>query len=159
MSKCNKVFMGAVCAAVMLAATSALAADTQTMTVSAAVLGVCKFTSSAYTMTFTNIDPASVASATQTTTIGYKCTKNTGPAAITFAGGATGTIVSLPGVGTPANTLPVTLSWTNPVTLGSGFGVASTPISFAVTGTITAANFSNAPADTYTTGVLVAILP
>ncbi len=159
MKSFNSVFTGAVCAAAMLAAGSASAADSQTMAVSAKVLSVCKFTSSAYTMTFTDISPESTTDVTKPTVIGYKCTKNTAAAAITFDGGATGSSVLLAGTATPANTLPVSLAWTTPTAPASGFGSGSTALTFTVTGTITAANFSNMPADTYTKDVTVAITP
>ncbi len=154
MHRWNKLLMTAVCAAAMLAAGSASAGDSQTMTVSATVLSVCKFTSSAYTMPFANISPESAADVTRDTTISYKCTKGTTPLTFTFDGGSTGTSVNLIA---GSNTLPVSLTWPAP-TAGNGFGSAAA-VDVVVTGTITAANFNLVPAATYTKSVTVAITP
>lgn len=156
----KKSLVGVAVIGAMAISGSAAAADSQTMTVSAKVLAVCYFSSSAYTMTFADINPHGSSSATQTTAIGYKCTKGTPAASITFDTGATGNSVSLAGTATPSNTMPVTLAWTTPTsTNGTGFGTGATDISFNVTGTITAANYANMPADTYTKAVTVAITP
>lgn len=156
----SKGILGAVLVGSAALSGSAAASDSQTMTVSAKVLAVCYFSSSAYTMTFADINPHGSTNATQTTSIGYKCTKGTPAAAITFDTGATGSSVNLSGTGANASTtVPVALAWTTPSTSGTGFGSGATDISFNVTGTITAANYGNLPADTYSKAVTVSITP
>jgi hypothetical protein len=57
------------------------------------------------------------------------------------------------------DSIPVALTWTVPVALGSGFGVGSTAISMNVAGDILGTNYANVSAGVYTKNVSVVVAP
>ena len=152
----NKAILGASVAGAMLFAGNAAATDTATLAVSATVQGVCHFSTSSFTMAFSDINPHDSGAKTKASNISYKCTNGTPSSSVTFDTGATGTSVNL---ANGAVNLPVTLSWTTPATNGSGFGSGSTAITFDVTGSIAEADYANKAAGTYTKNVTIAIAP
>ncbi|TFZ08508.1 spore coat protein U domain-containing protein [Ramlibacter humi] len=151
-------------AAICLAALAGAAhADTQSITVSATVSGVCKLTAFP-NMTFTALDPTSAADGSGSTTIQYKCTKGTAPSSFTVGGSSTGTYSgtganALAGTGGNLDTIPYTITWTAPTAAGSGFGTGSTATSVSLTGAILNANYVNVKADTYSKQVAIVIAP
>jgi hypothetical protein len=144
------------------ASSTAIAADTYTLAVSATVLGRCKFTQAAgSTLTITNtaggIDPSLAGPATGLANITYRCTSGQAPAFTTD----TGTHVSagnmrVADVGN-TNFMTYTLSLVGGGS-GTGFG-AGQDKTLAVTGTITAASYAAAPAAVYTDTVVVSVNP
>ena len=152
-------------AAVLLTAgmaSSAIAADTYSLGVSAQVLGRCKFTQAAgATLTLTNvaggIDPSSATSATGSANITYRCTSGQAPTFTTDLGThASGANMRVADAGA-TNFMIYTLSLTSGGS-GSGFGAGSDK-TLAVAGTITSANFASAPVGTYTDTVVVSVNP
>jgi hypothetical protein len=130
------------------AAGMAAAGGTQQINVSAAVSTVCKFTTgSAIAMTFAAIDPSSAGPATQSVNVPFQCTKGTADTTVTLTSGGT-TLTS------GANTMAYTLS-VGTVPAGAGFGAAATNV--AVSGSIPATSYQNAPALTYTDTVVLTI--
>ena len=140
---------------------SAIAADTYSLAVSAQVLGRCKFTQAAgATLTLTNtvggIDPSLPGNATGTANITYKCTTGQAPAFTTDTGTHVnaGNMRVADGAG---NFMIYTLTLTGGGS-GTGFG-AGQDKTLAVGGTITQPNFVAAPAGTYTDTVVVSVNP
>jgi hypothetical protein len=144
------------------ATTSAIAADTYSLAVSATVLGRCKFTQAAgATLTITNvlggIDPSAAGPAGGTVNITYKCTTGQAPAFTTDTGThASGGSNRVADAGN-ANFMIYTLGLAGGGN-GAGFG-AGTDKTLVVTGTITAANYAAAPAGPYTDTVVVSVNP
>ena len=140
---------------------SAIAADTYSLAVSAQVLGRCKFTQAAgATLTLTNtvggIDPSLPGNATGTANITYRCTTGQAPAFTTD----TGLNVNLGNMRVAdggGNFMIYTLTLTGGGN-GTGFG-AGQDKTLAVGGTITQPNFVAAPAGTYTDTVVVSVNP
>jgi hypothetical protein len=140
---------------------SAVAADTYSLAVSAQVLGKCKFTQAAgATLTLTNavggIDPSLAGNATGSANITYKCTSGQAPAFTTDTGThvSAGNMRVADGSG---NFMTYTLTLTSGGS-GAGFG-AGTDKTLAVGGTITQPNFVAAPVGTYTDTVVVSVNP
>jgi len=144
-----------------LASTSAIAADSYSLSVSATVLGRCVFTQAAgQTLTLTNtvggIDPSSATNATGNATLTYKCTKGQAPAFSANTGandGGTGTNRVANGTNYMVYTLGLTSGGA-----GTGFGAAETK-TLTVAGTILPAQFQNAAAGTYTDTVTINVTP
>jgi len=144
-----------------LASTSAIAADSYSLSVSATVLGRCVFTQAAgQTLTLTNtlggIDPSSATNATGNATITYKCTKGQAPAFTTNLGaneGGTGSNRVTDGTGFMVYTVGLTSGGA-----GTGFGAAENK-TLSVAGTIVPAQFQNATVGTYTDTVTINVTP
>ncbi|MDQ3059426.1 MAG: spore coat protein U domain-containing protein [Pseudomonadota bacterium] len=144
-----------VLAAALLACTAGLAtaADTQTLTVSATVIGTCKFSAATNTLAFGNIDPSLTTDKVLAANVIYKCTKNTASLGIA---GTTGAMAMTSG----ANSLPFTLSIAGDTQAGKGFEPgATTELTAVVTGTIAVADFQNAAAGAYSKNVSLTISP
>ena len=135
-------------AAFVLASISgfASAADTQTVSVTASIQSICKFSGAAATVAFGTINPSDAAATkSMPLTIPYKCTNGFTPAI------TTGTITAL--TNAASNTMAFTV---DPITT-----VAATGFTTAVNGTsnvnIAAAVWQNAPAGAYTGSVVLNI--
>jgi len=149
----------------MLAAgamSSAFGADTYSLTVSATVLGRCKFTQAAnQTLTITNtaggIDPSLAGPAGGTATITYKCTAGQAPTFTTDTGlHVSGGNMRVADAGN-ANFMIYTLGLAGGGS-GSGFG-AGQDKTLTVTGNINAADYVAAPAGAYSDTVVVSVNP
>jgi len=138
-------------------AAPAIAGDTATLAVSATVSGTCKFTTGTFTMAFGTLDPSAAANQTQTTALTYKCTK--GQAATSFSFDTDATSPASVNITNGTDNIPVSLAWTVPVGLGTGFGVGSTAISMNVVGDILGTNYANVSAGAYTKNVSVVVAP
>jgi spore coat protein U-like protein len=138
-------------------AAPAFAGDTATLAVTASVSGTCKFTTGTFNMNFGALDPASVSNQTQNTAVTYKCTKDTAPTSFSFDG-ATASPTSV-NITNGTDNIPVSLSWTVPATLGSGFGAGSTAISMNVAGDILGTSYANVSAGAYSKNVAVIVAP
>jgi spore coat protein U-like protein len=138
-------------------AAPAAAGDTATLAISATVSGTCKFTTGTFNMNFGTLDPSAAANQQQTTSISYKCTKNTAATSISFDADATSP--ASVNITNGTDNIPVALAWTLPATQGSGFGAGSTAISMDVTGDILAADYANVSAGAYTRNVAVVVAP
>ena len=138
-------------------AAPAMAGDTATLAVSANVSGTCKFTTGSFAMNFGVLDPSAAANQAQTTALTYKCTSGTAASSFSFDGAA----VSPTSVNITNGTdnIPVSLAWSVPATVGTGFGAGSTAISMTVDGSILAANYANVSAGAYTKNVTVIVAP
>jgi spore coat protein U-like protein len=146
----------------LIAALSPLsfAQGTGSITVSAAVQGVCRFTATP-NMTFAAIDPSVAGPVSQTSTIKYRCTKGTSGG--TFQVGGTSTSPyngTLTGATAPTETMAYTISWTAPGAFtGAGFGGSAAEASVLLSGSIDASAYSVVKADTYSQSVSLSIAP
>lgn len=148
-----KFIRPAVAAAALLACTGVFA-DTQTLSVSAAVSGVCKI-QTVPAMAFT-LDPSAAADTTKTSSVTYKCTKNTPVPTVTL--GTPGAATYSGSLAKGADTIGFSLAITTaPSAVGAGFSAADQ--SFVLTGTILATAYADAPAGTYNGTVAVNITP
>jgi spore coat protein U-like protein len=152
-------------ALIALGGSVAFAGDTGTLNVSASVPSTCKFTAIP-NMGFT-IDPSAAGPATATSSVKYKCTKNTVGGAFAVGGvsnGATGyasgAASALAGTGGNTDKLEYSISWTNPAAFtGGGFGALAAEQTVLLTGSIAATQYQNATPDTYSGTVTITIAP
>lgn len=137
------------------AAGFAAAADSQTLSVTASVDALCKFSSAPATLAFGAIDPSGTVDKTATVNVLYKCTKGTPSAGVSPASGGTARTMTGTGAG---NTLAYTLAFVGGTQTGAGFG-SGKDLTLAVNGTITPTQFQNAAADSYSESVTLNITP
>lgn len=133
------------------------AADTQSLSVTASVTGVCKFNSGQTpVLAFGAIDPSGTADATASANVTYRCTKGT---SATVATGVTGSR-SLTGSGTAAgDSMTYQLAFTSGGTnTGTGFG-AGQDLTLGLGGTITSTNYQNKTAGAYAETVTLTVTP
>ena len=144
----------ALVAAVAFASISGFAyADTQTVTVTASIAGVCKFTAAIATVAFGAIDPSTTGTKTQGLGFAYRCTKGT------TATLSLGAITAMTSATTPTDTIPFTVGALPAGAIGTGFGTTSTATNVNVPVTIAQADYQNAKADSYSGSVVVSINP
>ena len=142
----NRYFLKTVAAAALtLACGYAAAADTQTVSVTATVNPVCKFSGAAATIAFGTIDPSGAAGdKTTAVSVPYKCTNGVTPAV------TTGTIVPLT---SGSNTMAFTLD-TFAAVPGTGFSAA---VNATSTARIADGVWQDAVAGSYTGSVVLNI--
>ena len=136
----------------------ALAADTNTVTVTANVVGTCKFNSATSTLPFGALDPSSALDASASTTTTFWCTKNASYG-ITDDDGLYETGVNqnrMRNTVTTTEYIPYSISY-SPAT-GSGLG-KTTPITLTMNGTINNADYVNAASGDYSDTVVLTIAP
>lgn len=149
------------CAALALA-TSAAAAGSQGVTVSAVVLANsnCRFTTaSPSALDFGTIDPSSSANATASVTIGYRC--NGGSAIVTWGMSANNGLYPA-GPGAQRMRHATNLAQYLPYSLNmpaSGTVPRNTNQTMTLTGTVTPAAFQTAAAGSYADTVVLTIAP
>ena len=144
-------------AAILLGgSTGVLAADTSPLQVSAAVTGICKLVS-VPAMSF-SLDPSVATAGSGSSIVTYRCTKGSAAPTITLASAGSPYTNTLTHATDATQTIPFSISWTNPTTGGNGFN--QTAQSVTLTGTIANADFVDKLAGTYNTpNVTVAINP
>lgn len=153
----KKVFAITAAAAVMAMAGTALAADSNTLTVQASVTGTCKFSSATSTLNFGSLDPSSATNPTQTTTTQFWCTKGQTPGTIAAGNGlhfASGKRQMIAG-GTSGDLIPYTLD----LSQSGGNQGPLTPGTLTIKGDILNADYVNKTADSYSDTVALTITP
>lgn len=135
-------------------AAAAPLSNSQTLAVSATVLGVCKFVAASTPMAFGNLDPSEANDTTLTVDVSYRCTKDTVGTGLSFTGGTARTMSD--GGKTLAYTLSIV---TNATGTGTGFGASGGALTAQVKGTIAAAALNAAAAGTYSENVTMTIAP
>lgn len=157
MNTIQKSIVTAACAGAAVFAGNATAADTQRLNIAADIVGVCKFASTAgYDVAFDPIDATSNSDATKNVAISYLCTNGTAASSIQVQGAASGVMVP---ISNGTSSLPVTLTWVTPTTVGTGFAAGAVPIAFNLTATIPSASLKTAVAGRYFTRSTISILP
>jgi spore coat protein U-like protein len=136
----------------------AFAADTNTVTVTANVVGTCRFNSATSTLAFGALDPGTGGDVNASTSTTFWCTRNASYS-ITDDDGLYETGVNanrMRHATTLTEYIPYTFSY-NP-TSGTGNGRTS-PITLNINGTVTFANYQNAEAGDYADTVVLSITP
>jgi len=159
MKKHRPRFIAFAAAASMLLAQEAAPADSANSTVSAQVMGICKFnTGQTPVVTIANsgsvIDPSNAGPATGSAAVLYRCTAGTS-ATFTVPTPATVTCAT-PGT-CGATTMAATLSSTN-TGAGTGFGSGNDK-TLTVSGQLTQAQYQDMQAGTYAGTVTVTVTP
>lgn len=146
----------------LLAAGSAIAADSNTLTVNATVNGTCKFTTATSTVNIANsggaIDPSLATNATGQTTVQFRCTNGTTSAisadnGLNFSAGSRRVRI-----GATTNYMPYSLALTGAAQAGTGHG-AGNEKTLTIDATIVAADHQNAAAGSYADTVLLSLTP
>jgi hypothetical protein len=159
----KNILVGALALVGLLAGEAFAQATSATVTVSAVVPKACRFYSSPAAMVIQHsgglIDPVSVANATGTSTLSYRCTNTISPqfnidSDITWGSPKTRT-VNLVGAVTAAN-LPADITVTATGGAGTGLGAGNDKTA-TIGGLITPANFGAAAPDTYSKTVTIDI--
>jgi hypothetical protein len=159
----KNILVGALALLGLLAGEAFAQATSANVTVSAVVPKACRFYTTPAAMTIQHsgglIDPTSVANATGTSTLSYRCTNTVSPrfdidGSATFASPKTAT-VNLVGAVTLAN-LPADITVTATGGAGTGLGAGESKTA-TIGGLITPANFGGAAPDTYSKTVTIAI--
>jgi spore coat protein U-like protein len=136
----------------------AFAADTNTVTVTANVVGTCRFNSATSTLAFGSLDPGVGGDVNASTSTTFWCTRNASYS-ISDDDGLHETGVDanrMQHVSSPTEYIPYTFTY-NP-TSGTGNGRTS-PITLNISGTVTFANYQNAAAGDYADTVVLSITP
>ena len=142
----KKTVLAAACVGGLLFSGGAFAAGS-TLSVSGVVPAMCEFASPNYVINFGTLDPSNTVPAVSSTNLTYRCTRGTAAQFIHIDGGP-GTSPRTVTMFNGLNTMPVTLTWTTPATLGSGFGAVA-PISFPVVASVGVADLNAAVAGAY----------
>lgn len=151
----------AVAATLLTFAAGVAVADTQALSVTASVTGVCKFnTGQSPVLAFGPIDPSGTAAVNATpANVLYRCTNGT---AATVSSAVTGarTMAGQAPLDPTADTLGYTLSFTSGASgTGSGFGAVGSAITLVVAGSMTAAQYNGAKAGSYAETVTLTVAP
>ena len=146
-------------AAAGILASGAARADTQVVTVSAQIIGICKFVTGQTPVvtvanTGANIDPSLAGPATGSANITYNCTNGQAP---TFAVPTPATVTCTTSGTCGSTTMAPAMSYTSGGN-GSGFGSGNTK-TLVVTGTLLAGQYQNMQSGTYSGTVTVTVTP
>jgi len=136
----------------------AMAADTNTVTVTANVVGTCRFNSATSTLAFGGLDPGVGGDVNASASTTFWCTRNASYS-ITDDDGLHESGVNgnrMEHTTTLGELIPYTFSYT-PAT-GTGNGRTS-PITLDISGTVTFANYQNAAVGNYADTVVLSITP
>jgi hypothetical protein len=131
--------------------------DSVPVSVTASVVGVCKFFGSGYTIAFGNIDPAVAGPAQGSVDITYRCANGTTPVFKISGNAITGSTVNLSRSG--GGSMTANLTGPASPTVGSGMGndlTLTIQASIAQTG---AGGYQNAPVGAYTGSFTVDVTP
>jgi spore coat protein U-like protein len=152
--KLNKKWIAAACASAATLMSGVQAADNHSINVSATVAGQCRFNTASTDVTF-NLDPSSLAVATQTAAIAYRCTKGTTPAFV-FTSASTSSGVG-GNLGNGTETIPYTFTTSAPVD-GTGLGPMQDK-TMSVDVSVNQMNAANVTPDTYTDTIAITLNP
>lgn len=166
MSSLRTPLAAAAVLAAALAAGKASASDTQLLTVTTTVPGVCKLTA-VPAMSFM-LDPSnSSQNGVASSAVQFKCTRGSPAGTFTVggvsdgsAGYSSGAGNALIGSGGNSDKIAYTITWTTPSAFtGTGFGSGSSAATVNLNGFIPYANYANVAADTYSGTVAITINP
>ena len=154
----KKILLASLIATAFGASTSAFAGNTQTMAVSATIVGTCNL-QSASALAFGNVDPSVAANVVKTATVTYKCTNGTAPTSLTDLSANNSAGQRRMKGAVSASFMNYSVAYTAPTAAGNGFGSGSSATSVTVTGTLAFADFQNSVADTYNDTLTFTIAP
>jgi spore coat protein U-like protein len=137
--------------------TVAMAQQTNTVTVTANVVGTCRFNSATSTLAFGSLDPGTGGDVNASASTTFWCTNGTSYSISDDDGlHESGTTQRMEHTGTPGNFIAYGFSY-NPAT-GTGSG-RTTPITLNISGTVVFADYQNALAGDYSDTVVLTITP
>lgn len=154
----KKVLAISAAAALMAMAGTAMAADTNTLTVQASVTGTCKFSSATSTLNFLSLDPSVGANATASTTTQFWCTKGV-TEAISAGNGSnySGSKRQMKDTAVGGTDLiPYTLTLTKDGNANAG---PNSPRTLTIDGGILGSDYTGKTASTYSDTVALTITP
>lgn len=158
MTKHRAIFKAIPAAILLSLAGLAFAGDTQDLTVSATVNGVCKFSSAAQTLSFGAFDPSEAGPiAGSGAAVTYKCTKGTSATSVTPGNGLNFASGSRR-MGNGTDFIPYTLTISGDDQAGTGFGPGQDK-ALTVGGSIVAADYQNVSAGAYSDTVVLTLAP
>jgi len=136
---------------------SVMAGDTNTLTVTATVVGTCKFNSATSSLAFGSLDPSSASDASATGSTTYWCTKGT-VASTTADNGSnySGTSRRMSNGAATPEYIPYSLTLAGGTQTGAGKG---TPLTLGLSGGILNADYINVSAGAYTDTVTLTVTP
>jgi spore coat protein U-like protein len=147
------VVLGAIAAA----STFASAGDTQNLSVTATVTGLCKFSSAAQTFTFGTLDPsAAVLTNGSGASVTYKCTKGTAATSVSAGNGLN--FVGSRRMTNGTDFIPYTLTVAGGTQTGLGFS-AGKDLSLTLTGSVAAAAYQDVSSGNYADTVVLTVAP
>ena len=141
--------------AIVATAGATMAADTNTLTVTATVVGTCKFNAATSTLNLT-LDPSSAADATASTTVTYWCTNGTTAAGVTSDDGIHSVAVGKKQLSDGTNFIPYSIALTGGNQAGGG---PASPKTLTIDGLVLNAAFINAVAGAYSDTVVLTLTP
>lgn len=144
-------------AVLFLAAGSAMAADTATVTVTAMVTPTCQFVTNTATLDFGTLDQTSGNPGTAATSVQFWCTTGA-TASFTDQGGLhdAGGSKRIQHATVPTAFIPYTMTLTPSGTAGAGPG---SPLSLAIAGNINFVDYQNATGGNYSDTVTIDVNP
>ncbi len=143
--------------AVLLLSTAAMAAGSNTLTVTSSVTGTCKFTSATSTLNFGALDPSVGTAVDGSVTTQFWCTKGTTQTLAAgngahFAAGKRNMLDT----GTSGDLIPYTLTLTPD---GGTNGGPGSPRTLTIAGQVLGADYTGKTASTYSDSVVIDITP
>jgi len=142
--------------AVMAMAGTAMAADSNTLTVTANVTGTCKFSSPTSSLSFGALDPSDGSDVSKTSTTKFWCTKGvTETISNNNGSNPSGTTMRMKGPGA-TDFIPYTLSLTKDGSQNVG---PATPRTLTIAGTVLGSDYIGASEGSYTDTVALTITP
>ncbi len=154
---CKKVaVLGAALTALVMSA-SAMAGGTNTLTVSANVVGTCKFSTATSTLAFGALDPSVGTNVSATGSTNYWCTKGVTTAAISGDNGANfSTARRMKHATSATDFIPYSLTLTPSATAPAGPG---TLLSLGLAGGVLGTDYTAVAAGNYSDTVILTITP
>jgi spore coat protein U-like protein len=140
----------------MIAFSGVALADTNTVTVTANVVGSCHFAALTSNLSFGLLDQTLTTDATATASTAFWCTRNTAFAITDDDGLNDGGVVDGNRMRNGSEYIPYSFSYST--TGGTGAGKTA-PTNFTITGTIVNANYVDAVAGNYSDTVVISINP
>ncbi len=154
---CKKVAALGVALSALFMSASAMANGSNTLTVSASVVGTCKFVSATSTLAFGALDPSVGTAVNVTGNTTYWCTKGVSTAAITADNGANNSGGRRMKHATSATDfIPYSLTLTPSATAPAGPG---TPLTLGLAGGVLGADYTAVAAGNYSDTVTLTITP
>lgn len=151
-----KKLLAITAAAIVAMAGTAMAADTNTLTVQASVTGTCKFSTATSTLNFGALDPSVGTDETAQTTTQFWCTKGvTETIAASNGSNWSGTKRQMKDTA-GADVIPYTLTLTKDGIANAGPG---TPRTLTIDGDILGTDYTGKTASTYSDSVALTITP
>ncbi len=141
----KKIALAMVVLAVVAFAGAAMAADTNTLTVNATVVGTCKFNTATSTLNFT-LDPSVGTNVNTSTTVDYWCTKGATSTGVTVGQGANWSGATRRMKDGTGNLIPYSLGVTGDTQAGQG---PSVPLTLTINGSVQGTDYTAAAAGSY----------